>query len=633
MSMEDSGPLDVDALVALGILTDPGTTAATETSAGSTGGVKTKTQLAAKQEESDDVGGAAGLVDPHEDPLHDEELFNELFERMPDEGGDKGPEDAIDERSEAPAGEVLRCSTCGMSSLDPDLSDPRGSTMTPFPRASTSSSAALACTHCTNLLRLGGCRSITTAIERNTADGRKELAKLATYLAMKAASTDGARVHQPALEKQTAIVDQYTRIHAALVPKDPLARPTASSQPEGADGRRAIALDSYLNRFGNPLTNGDTVVQSESSECVGLMVLTNRSTEKGRYGLSDVVTSSSSGVQADAMVQAMKRMAVDDLPVLTVVQHIVAEYNARATLRQLTGRRGLATASMARSEVSARSANETVAPAVVSPAKGRTADISASGAVPAEQHAGTAGTSGKSVASGHVGMRRMPSRQSIGSPTAATSSPLARKPSQMSFGGGTSIVGSRASPREEAVPAMQTANDDEDITAIEDKGLMKLAKKLDGIVRIFMNSDWTTTLKGKERSLQNLRTALEERSQALRATESEHLLGEVDYLHSVVEATLVLVQKGKAKQFSPLELVEPLNTLTKYIGKCFTSAGEKDVVLDVSLQKLRVILCQKGQGPILSETSAEPGASDIRYIDLFQTQILPGLGEAWGYPH
>lgn len=242
------------------------------------------------------------------------------------------------------ANEGVVCCICGMSDQDLDMADNSEQRLTPFgclgSSASNSSSGAFAvCGHCEGLLRYQlGNRSAAAVVQHHVGNPSAKAAylrSLAIILGLKRAEQQ-SRVPAVTLDRYSNFLSAYDRIHDML-----LTRAGLQEIGRTVGKGQVVALDDYIQCFGNPLINGDTITGGLANERGELFVLTDKLPNEGRYDLSAAVASASNSLK-DEVLRRLSGLRVDDLASCTSVKHVVAEYSSRQHLqREMKSRRAV----------------------------------------------------------------------------------------------------------------------------------------------------------------------------------------------------------------------------------------------------------------------------------------------------
>lgn len=277
----------------------------------------------------------ASPKNPHGEPDGgDGDLFDEVF------GGDDGMSgeaaaSAPVRGSSTPkllgaqrAAELLLCAICQCTSQDPDLGDSSmaADRLTPFVRMQ--SHQHLTCDHCESLIRYqelpGPCKRVQALQGASEVEKREYLERLACYLALKRSEAQ-TKVRAVTLARTASVMSAYQSILQTLLAKSDLAPMFTAS---GSGPTSILGLRDYMKRWGNPLSNGDVVLEAMVADEVQLVVATSKGFEKGRRSLGPPVASKADGVSGGALAQ-LRNMTVDNLESIKLAQHMVSEFACR----------------------------------------------------------------------------------------------------------------------------------------------------------------------------------------------------------------------------------------------------------------------------------------------------------------
>lgn len=528
--------------------------------------------------------------------MYEASLWNEAFGDGQAEGQDAGSGATTPRVDPGSSTDVFQCSACRMTSQDVDLADPCGSSTTAFSRTRSSApSAQHACDHCFGLMRLAGSRVLNAnvVVDRSQPGGLEQyLNKLAVYCAMKA-SESSSRVHMATMERTAKMVDHYSRIQQELymrngimkVATHRLAQPSSSCRPL-AESRTAMILDAYVNKHGNPLANGDSIIQGEVVEGEAtLIVLTDKNEVAGEHSLVWAADAPPAIAEEEPAFARLKAMSVDDENLVAIVRHCAAEHISKLQLRRLTSKKGLA-------QVKIEEPTRTTV--ANSPASAAAHFAPTALADPARMPVSSPPPAPPAL----VTPKKAPVRRSHCSasfdPTSITASP--GSPSAASCA--SSAPAPSVVPGNLARSHFSLAEDDGDdegggdgngtLNFFQDKATAKLANRVTKMMRLFTTPKWTGELKGKERALKKIMEYCDVRSKELCDNEAEHLIEDVALLVKVAMAILHIVRRAKSKLFSPIDFAPHLQIMSEYIDKYMSKEGAR-LCLDPMLNKLLVV--------------------------------------------
>lgn len=476
----------------------------------------------------------------------DEERMNVLVDNM-DEGFDldapspptsgktfcrtpAAKPDAPDNASPSRSGARMRiCFLCKHSEEDIDLTDPDESRKLTFQNASTTACLAeCLCDLCETFLRYHvGTRSRADLHKKLSAGDDETLRllnQLAWYLCLK--RLGASRVSNSRLDEMVQHVDVHKRIFDAVRARvDSIASTGDSIALRPAC--YMVELLEYVRRLGNPWVNGHEVLPARTENKVCLCVLVPQTIpDKGRYPLKDSVTvgwRSQSSVLPPSL-DVVRKLAIDDLPTVKVVEQLIEEFAKRRAILQAVGIAGLPKA-MSQASSSAGDKEESVAEWV--PPRGATLPSS----------------------------RGRVSRQSLGYESPPPSSRRARSRSRATTARGMLPGGAGAASGS--------------VGALE-RTFRKHEAKMMLLAAPFVTEGRQRNIRGKEKIASNLTDQFQELKDRCASACREDMIEDITERMETVSSMLRMVQAMKAKrveEWDAEEMLPDIDRVAKFLAE------------------------------------------------------------------
>lgn len=503
-----------------------------------------------------EAGAEDGAEDGAEKDDEDgDDMFSDLWgAETVDEGTPRKAPSTLSERDcgrsegeRSDADQPMECSLCGMRSTDMPVAG--GECLVNFGRRLGYNGEA-ACDNCFGMLKAQGSRSIRSmadSLGKDTGAKLDYLETLSIWLALKSTS-DRQRVHPTILDRMGKVVRTAGRLREILLEANGLATVKAPStqivEKTLVSGMRAFDLRTYIAQHGNPMINGDSVLQGVAGDKVQLIVVSAKACDTGRHSLSSAVATCGNGLQGDVKKQ-LGDFSLDDMEDIPLVKHILEEYACRTNLKkQLAARGPLRPRSEGARSGDAAGGAAPLASARATPSKCQRAAAASIETSTTPQKASKAESCGAASSSSGVARAGSTTKQSL-----AMAVGIAEQPS--------------------------------------DKDLAKLTKKVAVVVGLFTDTKWVGQVKGKEKSWKRLLVAIDDKVEHSLANQNEHLLDDLKQLKEVTESALHLMVTAKKRKFDPTELCERLMVMKSFLMSSSEGDGPT-MALDPSLEKLLV---------------------------------------------
>lgn len=290
-----------------------------------------------------------------------------------------------------------------------------------------------------------------------------------------------------------------------------------------------MSLTEYIKTQGNPLMNGHSLhaARTDQSICVSVAVPGGLA-EVGRYSLEKAVDA---GWGEDAplplQLQDLKKMQVDELSQVRVVQQLVAEYKGRQAVLEALG------------------------VGAIQPTASRASSSQVGGCGAGASTRGGASTERRNGRSPSKSQPSRASRRPSKCERAAAAETL-RTPSKST----TAATRQRRSRSRSPIAALKFAAASSNSSL--DKAYNKICFKIFSLGKVFTKQDWEVKKRGKEKTAKNIMESIDNFAERCRKCSGEDLIEDLDGHRDAINAMRRLIQQAKDDSLEAWDEVEML---------------------------------------------------------------------------